>query len=578
MRTVLACLLLVAGCTADTPAPSEAPKPPPTPGLAWRTKVPGNGYALVDGTVFAGSQGGVTAVEAKTGRTMWRFESPEGMNVVSWAVTGRAVTVAVDATKVTELDVEADWQTIGLDAATGGRLWDIDREELLPSLDYFAVEGPPVHLAASAGIVITPWYDDNGDSELVGVEARTGAIAWSTSLAELDFAGFSGCLVTVSDLTLEDLPLVVADDTLAAVVARCAQGRVVFGFDPRTGEPKWATPIPPEQPGYLLMDHGVLVVTQFGPGTVLAADGRVVYTGHLPPEQPVMAVVGDTVVVSGMAGTDDPLLGIDLRGGGVRWSLPRPSGDLPTNNLRRNGYRAMTASGDAVLGYRSSPGGTPDGLFLWANLLPVVVDSIDPATGTIRSTPLTVTGLGEWFAVADGTLLALTGNVLNAVPLTAGGAIEHTNAAAPIDRWPDPCELLPAEQLEQWWPGRPPKPVGTPGTLLSQPLPHPIHCSYTDLDGSVPAMITVDWTAADPQDAAALATSAHLASAGLNADVEPKPLVPDIGTWAMRGNGEDSITLHTGTVIVSAYSWDPAVPAVQLAKAVTAELQALGYR
>ncbi|PPK66688.1 PQQ-binding-like beta-propeller repeat protein [Actinokineospora auranticolor] len=589
MRTVavvLALLLMAAGCTSESPGVPDAPDAPRlAAGLAWQTEVWANGYAVVGGTVFAGRQSGLTAVDARTGRTVWRFRSPEGMNVTSWSVTGGAVTVAMDTARVTEPGAEYDWSTIGLDAATGEQRWDDDRAELLPSNGHFGPEYSPLRLAAGAGVVVTPTYDDSGNLGLAGVDARTGSLAWDRPFAGLSVGGFSGCAVTDRDETLlaDDPvrkvtePLVASDDDLAVVVAQCAQGRAVLGFDPRTGEPRWATPLPPERPKFLVMDRRAILVTGEGAGTVLTSDGRAVFAGRLPAYLPVMAVVGTTAVVSGIDGTDDPLVAVDLGGRGVLWSQPRPSGDLPTNTLRRNAYQSMAVAGGAVLGYRASPGGTQEGLTPLVDLLPVAVDRIDPATGSTRSAPLAVVGGGAAIGVVDNRLLIASGMLVTAVELAPDGSVKHGNAPAPPDRWPDPCDLLTPDYLARSWPARPPKPVGTPGTLLGAALPRPLRCVYTDLDGSAPAMVSVRWTAADPADAAALAAGLRVESGDPWSSEPLKPLVPDVGTWAI-GDGAVELTVHTGPVIVDVHAEDLAVPAVQIGKAVTARLQELGYR
>ncbi|WP_158853550.1 outer membrane protein assembly factor BamB family protein [Saccharothrix deserti] len=569
---------------SSAPASTSAPvRPSPNTGVVWQTEVAASGYALVGDTVVAAWHGGVTGIEAHTGSARWRYQPPSGFDIVSWEATGGVVALAMD-TSAADPGADFSWETVGLEAATGQPLWDQTRVELLPPPDHFEPGGPPDRLASGGGMIVVPWYSVGDDSHLglAGVDARTGALDWTQPFDELVIGGVGQCDITAGrDIISPSRPLVAANDQIAAVVAQCAQGQVVIGFDPRTGRARWATPLRGGQPKRLIVDEDAILVGQLGPGTILDADGRVVFEGDLPSDLPVMAVAGDIAVISGQDGANDPLIAVDLRSGQTLWSRPRPSADHPMNTLRRNAYQGLTAVDNAILGYRSAAGGGPPdkGMEPDQNLLPVVVDRIDPSTGAVQPTPIPVTGEGTWVMAVGDLLLLESGRGLAAIRLTPGGSLPSGNAPASPDRWPDACALVTADRVQALWPGRQPTPVGESGSVLGSPIPNPFRCQFTDLDGSVVVAVTIGWVAGDPRSAETLATSARSLSAGviLWSQSPEEPLLPAVGTWAF-GEPATHVTLRAGPAIAHVRSWDIAVPAVEIARLVTERLHALGYR
>jgi putative pyrroloquinoline-quinone binding quinoprotein len=354
----------------------------------------------------------------------------------------------------------------------------------------------------------------------------------------------------------------------------------VISFDLRTGEPRWVTPLPGDQPLRLIIDRDTILVGQAGRGTVIDSGGRVVFEGQLPPELLVMAVVGDVMVISGQDGTNDPLVAIDLRSGQKLWSHSRPTPDL-RGGTRPNVYQGLTAVDGAVLGYRSAAGSsqTPNG-DLDEDLLPAVVDRIDPLTGTIQPVAIPATDGGSWIMAVGDLLVVPVGYGLVAIRLTSDGYPPTDTSPAAPDQWPDACALMSTEEIQSLWPGVDLTPVKEFATVLGRPIREPIQCHFTDRYGSVFFTVSIRWVASDPRTAETIAISAHTASAGtLWSDLPAEPLLPTVGTWAF-GDAATHVTLRAGPVIATIRVSDDAVtvPAAEIARLVATRLHAQGYR
>ena len=566
-------VVAVTGCTAPAPA---RPTPQATlgPDIAWRTDVAANAHTLVGDTIVATWQRGVTGIKAGTGETRWHYQPPQGFSIIGWGATSGVVALVMDDWTPTNPTAEGRSSTIGLETASGRQILDEPPTDLHPLSEYVE-HGQLERFVSGKGVFVIPWFDAPRMG-MAGVDAHTGALSWTTVFDGV--AGVDECdVIDGSDSLLSDRPLAAVDDQLAAVAVLCAQGQFVIGFDPRSGRSRWATPLGGAEPERLIIDDDVILVAQTGPDTIIDSRGQVLFEGELPPERLVMAVSGDVMVVSGQDGATDSLVAIDLRNGRTLWSHARPGPDLRDTG-RPNTYLDMTSAGPAVLGSRSTAV-DPQPPEIDVNPLPAVVDRIDPLTGTVQPVVVPVAAGAGWITAVGELLVLHDGRGLVAVRLSPDGSPSKAYSPAPLDRWPDTCALLTAEQLRILWPGVDVTPVGQSGTVLGSLLRNPVRCDVTDRYGDVFATVSLRWVANDPQGAEGIATSAHAVSAGTNpySDHPVAPLLPEVGTWAF-GDPATAVTLRAGPVIATVRAWDVTVPAVEIARLVTDRLHIQGYR
>ena len=545
-------------------------------GTAWQVSGDGGDHALVGDTVLTVSRENTSGVSAGTGALQWRFQPPPGFDIVSWATTNDSVVLSME----TNPGPGYRWATVGLDSSTGARLWDEVQPELIPSPEFFMHGGPPDRLASGAGVIIVPWrvLITNAHLGIMGIDARTGRIAWLQWLNRLKIGHFSHCDVLPGGIFLADIrPLVAADDQVAAVAARCQEGQAVLGFNPRTGAPLWAVPVPLTAGtvfGQLLVSDRAILMAWGGHGVIIDTSGRVIYQGSVPDEELAVVVTGDIAVMSGSdGGGHDLLTSLDLRTGQTLWSQSRTSPD-PPNSVSRNAYLSLATAGGAVLGGRSAAG---------RNLLASVIDRIDPVTGAVQSTTIPVVG-GAWIATFHDLLLVHSAEEITAFRLTAGESPSSENAPAPDDQWPDACALLTPEQIQDIRPQSLLKIVRGFSSVAGDSLRNPTECRFDDLQSGIgtdprsPSLepagelsgnelfrVTVTWVARYQRSAATLAEDARA----------NKPLLPTPGIWAF-GDPVREVTAKVGAVIVQVSSADLTVPAIELARVVQQRLDSLG--
>lgn len=538
-------------------------------GTAWQVSGDSGHHTLTGDTVLTVSRENASGVNAGTGVLQWRFRPPPGFVIVSWATTNDSVVLSMD----TNPGPGYRWATVGLDPSTGARLWDEIQPQLIPSPEYFLHGGPPDRLASGAGMVIVPWRIPHLGI-IIGIDARTGHIAWFQFLNRLKIGHVSHCDVLPGGESLVDIrPLVAADDQVAAVAAQCQEGQAVLGFNPRTGAPLWAVPVPLPAgtvAGQLLVRDRAILMAWSGHGVIIDTSGRVIYQGSAPGEELAVVVTGGIIVISGSdGGGHDLLTSLDLRTGQTLWSQSRTS-PYPPNWISRNAYLSLATAGGAVLGYRSAAG---------RDLLPAVIDRIDPVTGAAQSTAIPVVGSG-WITTFHDLLLLHSDDKLTAFPLTTSGTLPSENDSAPDDQWPDACALLRPERIQDVRPQSLLKIVRNFSHVAGHPLHNPTVCRFNDLQsgigndprstsdelsGSEVFRVTVTWVARDQRSAATLADDARA----------NKPLLPATGIWAF-GDPVREVTARVGAVIVQVSSADLTVPAIELTRLVRQRLDALG--
>jgi outer membrane protein assembly factor BamB len=251
-----------------------------------------------------------------------------------WHVSGHGRGTPVrDADRVYALSV--DHEVLAFAADSGRIAWR-------------AVTGGAGESTGGSRLVVAGPLVIAGDEAVVGIERRTGRVAWR----------FRPHLVDVPGLYLGD-----AGGGL--VFAGSAAGQL-YGIDVATGLVRWRTPVGDSKRTVVaapVVSHGLVVAgfTDFGQpvgGGVVAVDeatGRVRWRRRFPTPRPATVetgpaggpvVAGDLVAIGRRDGVVEA---IDRRTGMVRWSVPpvRPLGRLADEV--RHDFRALALAGRALV-------------------------------------------------------------------------------------------------------------------------------------------------------------------------------------------------------------------------------------
>jgi outer membrane protein assembly factor BamB len=204
-----------------------------------------NAFHLVarDGVLVLSNDELLAALDTTTGRPVW--ELPRGRSAIS---VGNGTVVAVVQEGVPADPLGVPMKVIGLDAATGARLWTSEQYDFVGTL--IAVAGPGA-----------AYYCQ--DQRLVAREIRTGAVRWIAPVVGMNATVLGA---TEDFVVVRDSGLVVID---AATGRRCWEGNwqvtsvafvggllvaqtiavfrrnslsVVHGLDPASGTLVWTVP------------------------------------------------------------------------------------------------------------------------------------------------------------------------------------------------------------------------------------------------------------------------------------------------------------------------------------------------
>ncbi|MCB1538632.1 MAG: PQQ-binding-like beta-propeller repeat protein [Rhodospirillales bacterium] len=211
----------------------------------------GGGVAYSGGRLFVTSGfNEVLAMNPADGSEIWRTKVDGAVRSAPSAMPDRVYAVTVDN------------ETVALDAADGHQLWT--HQGLSETTGLLGAAAP----AANRDIVV-PAYSSG---EIYALQAETGAVSWSDSVAPLVRSG--------SDLGFSDIRgLPVVDRGL--VVATSYAGRTA-AIDERTGERRWDANVGGSQTP-LVAGNRVFVVGADGVATALdRASGRTQWSMQLP--------------------------------------------------------------------------------------------------------------------------------------------------------------------------------------------------------------------------------------------------------------------------------------------------------
>ncbi|MEN3537600.1 PQQ-binding-like beta-propeller repeat protein [Microbispora sp. ZYX-F-249] len=306
---------------------------------------------LVDGVLY-GTGGGVAAIDAATGRTRWIRQFDARDVVIQKGGVYAGVNVYTGACSA---------HVLALDAATGKRRWS---SRVPGSLDDVAVAAGTVHASSREG------RPDREQGLLSALDAKTGALRWRSRLGAADSVPTGYLTVT------EEAVFAVSDATVTA-------------FDPATGKVRWRARF-----GYLvgepvliggtlyLGDHAGhtyaldaasgrerwRLTTAGGSGWWSVAESRgIVFvgsrklyaldaeTGRERWSRPITAVVsvhGDTVFAQDQGGT---LHALDAATGAPRWRFQTGS-DLQTRPVVAHGLVYVGGSNGNLYALRATDG------------------------------------------------------------------------------------------------------------------------------------------------------------------------------------------------------------------------------
>lgn len=443
---------------------SMPPDGPPAGTFArdWRRPVPsgqelGPATFLVGAHVVAltsdraGAYDRLRAYDARSGEPSWHYREP-GRTIAGLAATDGAIVV--------ETNGDLGGRLVGLDAATGRRLWESPGDWRLTQGGDESTSSDMLGDAA-AGIVPVVAADE---PERLGVDARTGVKRWKSRL----YRRFhEDCAPTRDPVKARGtrsgaVLLAVPSSDTAGEPAPCG----VVTLDAATGETLWTRPLPfgvtaTAASGAVLMETGGSRAMDWEDGrpTVLGRDGRPLF--RLGPGGCVggcrLFAAAGRVVLQYEARSEPRLAVIDLRDGRTRTHAV-PSGHSSDEVSFASDGARVYAHAD-VLASDTEVGGTaplPAGLAIFDvarntwELSPLTyTQQLPDAEGTPRADPVL-------FGVAGGRLFTVTPPAQLGEPWTLSSHVSTGTRAptelggVPARDWPDACALLRSVRLEDW--------------------------------------------------------------------------------------------------------------------------------
>jgi MYXO-CTERM domain-containing protein len=380
--------------------------------VAWARAVGGHlrggSPVLAAGRLFVpvvdpggGVRGGVVALDAATGATLWEWRIGHNVHNAP-AVDGGVVVAAAD-----------DGVVHGLDAATGAERWTVDLGDGLPRIASTLCAAPTiVDGVAYVGVVLN----------LAAIDVASGAVLWQRDpTSEPVGSTFSSLAVDAG--------------VVVGMFGRGYHGMVAF--DAQTGEPKWTGP------GQLILGGG---------GSPVVSDGKV-YTGNSASDffaadlasgdiawQTTLAdgggewsywLMGTPAMAAGrlyVPSQAERLFAVDAASGATLWTVS--AGD---SVLHPTHYEVVTRS------FASSPVVT--GGIVWAGAADGILRAIDAATGdVVWSTDLGVPVLSGlvpsspylYVSTWDGTVRAFVRDATPPPPQGSGCSVGGPGAFGPL--------------------------------------------------------------------------------------------------------------------------------------------------
>jgi outer membrane protein assembly factor BamB len=211
----------------------------------------GGGVSIGGDRAYAATgRGEVIAIEAATGKVIWRGNVPTAARA--------APTIAEDKLFVPTLDD----QMIALAAADGKRLWSYQAQNATTSM--LGLPSP----AYADGLLVGGF----GSGDLVAFRAATGTVAWSDSLAST-----RGRNSAVDFSAVRGLPVIVGNTVYAISL-----GGLMLALDLRSGRRLWERDVASADTPCVAGDWIFILSVDQQVACLNRADGRVAWVSQLP--------------------------------------------------------------------------------------------------------------------------------------------------------------------------------------------------------------------------------------------------------------------------------------------------------
>ncbi|WP_433337731.1 PQQ-binding-like beta-propeller repeat protein [Spirillospora sp. CA-294931] len=480
---VLAAVALAAGACAEgeaapdvradhtTAVGAAAPMPDSPPGKgvlerAWSLDLSGEPktgtrIAVAGGQLFVPSSRGLNVHDARTGQERWHYRE-RGRQLRGYAVTGGAVVLQ------TTTPGSSEDRLVGLDAATGRRLWNGKGNLTVEDMTAYGV-------LASGGVVLAERSVGRDMATVVdGLDARTGKSRWNRPLG-------TGCVTFPSGVRVR------SDASVLVLVASCGSTARIRALDPATGRVLWDRGAAAQ--ASVSVRGGLTAITS-GRTHVLDRAGRDVATDDCASDCEFTVAGGRPIVARPETDGGPVLTGYDPGTGRRLWrrTVPTPG---PARLAAAGGRLQLLTDS-----WSENRLGPPQ---------PAALRSVDPATGEdehqaalpwLTSRVFSALGAGKIhsivvtgervFAVASGRDGKFRAFSYAASP-AAGGPEEL--GGVPVADWPDACALGPSGMRAE------PEGSATVGTLKLRN----VRCAY--FDAGTMTTVSIVWVAPTPEKA-----------------------------------------------------------------------------
>ncbi|MFI0366609.1 PQQ-binding-like beta-propeller repeat protein [Actinomadura sp. 1N219] len=306
----------------------------------------------------ANSEGTVVAMD-ESQTVKWTYNAPEKYRYPELMISGNEL-----------LALSGDQTIIGLDPATGRRLWI----RQWPQASYTVLYG------IQGRTLLGEAAKEKGESRHIALDIRTGAVRWSNPRETMLMVPGNGDLVfsspsrtTLNALSVDtgqkvwsaDLPNAARDpdgkDALLLNVTVAnglvyLNGPTIYALDASTGRQRWTyTPTSPGgRAGNFLVAGGYAYVLDSPRLVALdARTGRRLWSANTPAPDTAPLVVAGGLICLGVAGTTGSgLYAWDAKTGHIVWNYPVTT---PVSNrqweLSANGPTLAAAHGNALLAF-----------------------------------------------------------------------------------------------------------------------------------------------------------------------------------------------------------------------------------
>jgi glucose dehydrogenase len=370
--------------------------------VIWETKIESpshgpNGVAVSEGRVYGTTNGGAFALDQKTGKELWTVQLNGPVDMAPGVNEGKVYASTVPENTSSEYEAGAVGTLWAMDAKTGKKLWHFDTvpKDLWgdptvnsggglwypPSFDsqgnIYAGTGNPAPLPGTAN---KPWGSSRpGDNRyadsLVKLNPKTGKLDWF----------YQETPHNIYDWDFQNSPVITKSAGKEVAVGSGKSGFVV-GVDLKTGKPLWRTRVG-DHNGHdkdslyaMRGEYNKIKPGEVFPGELggviagMASDGERVY---VPIVNHSMTVKSGSEVTEESTATGE-VEAIDLRTGKVVWeaTFPGPAyGSLVVSNdvvfatSAEGTIHALSANSGGEIWQAALPSGTNAGVMVSGDML-----------------------------------------------------------------------------------------------------------------------------------------------------------------------------------------------------------------